>query len=70
MKPQSFRPKAEAMEGRDAPVILMTVIPLVPLLEIEGISFVVLRGPAPHQRGAGRFAGRGVSLTLDPDRPR
>ena len=70
MKPQLFRPKAEAMEGRDAPVILMTVLPLLPLLEIEGISFVVHADP--HHEGEVRVDSRGasVSLTLDPDRPR
>lgn len=70
MNPQSFRPKAEAMEGRDAPVILMVVIPLLPLFEIEGISFTVYADP--HHTHEVRVDSRGasVSLTLDPDHPR
>ena len=70
MNPQSFRPKAEALEGRDVPVILMVVIPGLPLLEIEGISFAVYADP--HHASEVRIDSRGasVSLTLDPDHPR
>jgi len=70
MKPQSFRPKVEAMEERDAPVILMTVLPALPLLEIPGISFVP--NADPHHAAEIRVDSRGcfVSITLDPNHPR
>ena len=70
MRPHSFRPKAEAMEGRAAPVILMIVAPLLPLFDIQGISFVNYADP--HHADDVRVDSRApsVSLTLDPNRPR
>lgn len=70
MNTQSFRPTAEALESRDAPVILMIVLPALPLLEIKGITFV--HDTDPQHTEEVRITSRGctVSLTLSPDDPR
>jgi hypothetical protein len=41
----SFRPTAEALENRDAPVILMPVPGLLTLYAVEGVTFPTYSEP-------------------------
>jgi hypothetical protein len=59
--------KVEALEARDAPVILIAVLPLLTLHEIKGITFVVASDPQHTQEVRVASPGAVVSVTLAPD---
>lgn len=66
MNAQSFRPTVETLEGRDAPVILITVVTPLPLLGIDGISFTPSADPQHAHEVRVDSRGASVSITLDP----
>jgi hypothetical protein len=69
MNAQSFHLTAETLEARDAPVILLAVIPLLPVDSVGPIDFV--NYAQPQHSGEVLINSRGalVSLVLSPADP-
>ena len=65
MSPQ-FQPTIEALEARDAPVILITVVLPLTILELGGINFTLSTDPHHSFEKEVVTRGASVSITLDP----